>query len=85
MGPNAGEMVREAIGSLRYGASAIEIARACNSDNTRDTIRVACFQAYLNATHTWWPDPCLLFDNVEPESPILVRLKFSIQVIVVCL
>lgn len=52
MGPNAGEMVREAIGSLRYGASAIEIARACNSDNTRDTIRVACFQAYLNATHT---------------------------------
>ncbi|WVZ78584.1 hypothetical protein U9M48_026275 [Paspalum notatum var. saurae] len=52
MGPNAGEMVRESIGSLRHGASSTEIARVCNSDGTRNAIRVSCFQAYLNAIHT---------------------------------
>jgi len=52
MGPNAGEMIAEAVLGLEYGASAEDIARTCHAHPTlSEALKEACMAAYDKPIH----------------------------------
>lgn len=52
IGPNAGEMIAEAVLGLEYGASAEDIARTCHAHPTlSEALKEACMAAYDKPIH----------------------------------
>jgi dihydrolipoamide dehydrogenase len=52
MGPNAGEMIAEAVLGIEYGASAEDIARTCHAHPTlSEAFKEACMAAYDKPIH----------------------------------
>jgi dihydrolipoamide dehydrogenase len=52
IGPNAGEMIAEAVLGMEYGASAEDIARTCHAHPTlSEALKEACMAAYDKPIH----------------------------------
>jgi len=52
IGPNAGEMIAEAVLGLEYGASSEDIARTCHAHPTlSEGLKEACLAAHFKAIH----------------------------------
>jgi dihydrolipoamide dehydrogenase len=52
MGPNAGELISEAVLGMEYGASAEDIARTCHAHPTlSEAMKEACMAAYDKPIH----------------------------------
>ena len=52
IGPNAGEMIAEAVLGLEYGASAEDIARTCHAHPTlSEALKEACMATYDKPIH----------------------------------
>ena len=52
IGPNAGEMIAEAVLGVEYGASAEDIARTCHAHPTlSEALKEACMAAYDKPIH----------------------------------
>jgi dihydrolipoamide dehydrogenase len=52
MGPNAGEMIAEAVLGVEYGASSEDIARTCHAHPTlSEALKEACLAAHFKAIH----------------------------------
>ena len=53
IGPNAGEMIAEAVLGMEYGASAEDIARTCHAHPTlSEAFKEACMAAYDKPIHS---------------------------------
>lgn len=51
-GPNAGEMIAEAVLGVEYGASSEDIARTCHAHPTlSEALKEACLAAHFKAIH----------------------------------
>ena len=52
LGPNAGEMIAEAVLAMEYGASSEDIARTCHAHPTlSEAFKEACMATYDKAIH----------------------------------
>ena len=52
MGPNAGEMIAEAVIAIEYGASSEDLARTCHAHPTlSEAFKEACMDAYDKPIH----------------------------------
>ena len=52
IGPNAGEMIAEAVLGMEYGASSEDIARTCHAHPTlSEAFKEACMATYDNPIH----------------------------------
>ena len=52
IGPNAGEMISEAVIAIEYGASAEDLARTCHAHPTlSEAFKEACMDAYDKPIH----------------------------------
>lgn len=54
IGPNAGEMIAEAVLAIEYGASSEDVARTCHAHPTlSEAFKEACMAANGHAIHFW--------------------------------
>ncbi len=54
IGPNAGEMISEAVIGIEYGASSEDLARTCHAHPTlSEAFKEACMAANGKAIHFW--------------------------------
>ena len=53
IGPNAGEMIAEAVLALEYGASSEDIARTCHAHPVFHTLSLPRHLAKLSRRHVW--------------------------------
>lgn len=54
IGPNAGEMISEAVIGIQYGASSEDLARTCHAHPTlSEAFKEACMAAHDRAIHFW--------------------------------
>ena len=52
LGPNAGEMIAEAVLAMEYGASSEDIARTCHAHPTlSEALKEACMAVYNKPIH----------------------------------
>jgi dihydrolipoamide dehydrogenase len=52
IGPNAGEMIAEAVIAIEYGASSEDLARTCHAHPTlSEAFKEACMSAYDKPIH----------------------------------
>lgn len=52
IGPNAGEMIAEAVLAMEYGASSEDVARTCHAHPTlSEAFKEACMAAHGSAIH----------------------------------
>lgn len=54
IGPNAGEMISEAVIGIEYGASSEDLSRTCHAHPTlSEAFKEACMAAHGKAIHFW--------------------------------
>ena len=54
IGPNAGEMISEAVIGIEYGASSEDLARTCHAHPTlSEAFKEACMATHGKAIHFW--------------------------------